>query len=175
MTEADWRDCDDPARMLAWLHHPPAEYDPAWERQPFPSERQVRLFLEECCYTSREDEKAALLREIIGNPFRPVCVTYGAGYVYHGVTGGSSFPKECLTPTVLSIANRIYEERDFAGMPILADALEDAGCDNEEFLRHCRGEELIPSPHMPKIGLWGKLRGTHVRGCWVLDMILGKE
>mgnify|MGYP001076712257 FL=1 len=42
-------------------------------------------------------------------------------------------------------------------MPLLADALMDAGCDHEEILAHCRGE------------------GPHVRGCWVVDLVLGKE
>ena len=42
-------------------------------------------------------------------------------------------------------------------MPILADALQDAGCDNDDILTHCRGE------------------GPHVRGCWVVDLVLGKE
>jgi len=41
-------------------------------------------------------------------------------------------------------------------MPILADALQDAGCDNEDVLSHGRSE------------------GPHVRGCWVVDMILGR-
>ena len=42
-------------------------------------------------------------------------------------------------------------------MPILADALQDAGCDNEDILSHCRGE------------------GPHVRGCWVLDLLFDKK
>jgi hypothetical protein len=43
-------------------------------------------------------------------------------------------------------------------MPILADALQDAGCDNEEVLDHCRAAD-----------------GVHVRGCWVVDLVLGKS
>ncbi len=62
-----------------------------------------------------------------------------------------------LSSNVKEIARTIYDERSFERMPILANALEDAGCDNEEILRHCRGE------------------GPHVRGCWVLDLLLGKE
>ncbi len=57
--------------------------------------------------------------------------------------------------TVARIARTIYDDKDFAAMPILADALEDAGCDEQEVLRHCRGEQ------------------PHTRGCWVLDSILG--
>jgi hypothetical protein len=51
----------------------------------------------------------------------------------------------------------MYDSRDFSVMPILADALQDAGCDNEDILSHCRGD------------------GPHVRGCWVVDLVLGKE
>jgi hypothetical protein len=58
--------------------------------------------------------------------------------------------------TVRSIAEGIYQERAFGRLPILADALLDAGCDNEELIQHCRTE------------------GPHVRGCWAVDLILGK-
>jgi hypothetical protein len=60
------------------------------------------------------------------------------------------------SPTAVSIAERIYDERDFAALPILADALEDAGCEVPDVLNHCRSA------------------GLHVRGCWVLDLVLGR-
>ncbi|MBA4191171.1 MAG: hypothetical protein C0467_24590 [Planctomycetaceae bacterium] len=84
-------------------------------------------------------EQVHLLREIIGNPFRPV-----------------SLDPVWLTSDVVALARGIYEERAFDRMPILADALQDAGCDNADILDHCRGN----SPH--------------VRGCWVVDLVLGK-
>ena len=56
-----------------------------------------------------------------------------------------------------SITSTMYEDRDFAAMPILADALEEAGCDNPNILSHCREP------------------GVHVRGCWVVDLVLGKS
>ena len=59
--------------------------------------------------------------------------------------------------TVRRITEGIYEERAFDRLPILHDALLDAGCDNEDILAHCRSA------------------GPHVRGCWVIDLILGKE
>jgi hypothetical protein len=62
-----------------------------------------------------------------------------------------------LTPAVASIARRAYEERDFEALPVLADALEDAGCTSEGLLAHCRAG------------------GEHVRGCWAVDLLLGKE
>jgi hypothetical protein len=52
----------------------------------------------------------------------------------------------------------MYYRRDFSAMPILADALKDAGCDNADMLDHCRDTGA-----------------THVRGCWVVDLVLGKE
>jgi hypothetical protein len=62
-----------------------------------------------------------------------------------------------LTSDALGLARGIYDERAFDRMPILADALLDAGCDQEELLTHCRSA------------------GPHVRGCWAIDLILGKE
>jgi hypothetical protein len=82
---------------------------------------------------------APLLRDIFGNPFRQVTLN-----------------PAWLTSTVLALATGIYEEKAFDRMPILADALQDAGCDSEEILQHCRQP------------------GEHVRGCWVVDL-LGKE
>lgn len=62
-----------------------------------------------------------------------------------------------LTPEVVSLAAGIYEERAFDRLPILGDALEETGCDNADALSHCRGD------------------GPHVRGCWVVDLVLGKS
>jgi hypothetical protein len=84
---------------------------------------------------------ADILRDIVGNPFRPV-----------------AFDPAWRTDTVVSLTKGMYESRDFSPMPILADALQDAGCDSEPILSHCRDETL-----------------THVRGCWAVDLILGKS
>jgi len=85
-------------------------------------------------------EQSPLVRDIFGNPFRPV-----------------AFSPEWRTSTAIMMAQGMYESRDFGAMPILADALQDAGCDNDDVLTHCRGT------------------GPHVRGCWVVDLVLGKE
>jgi hypothetical protein len=89
--------------------------------------------------TSAPNE-CSILRDIFGNPFRPV-----------------TLDPRWLTASVVDLASAIYEERAFERMPILADALMDAGCDNDDILNHCRGD------------------GPHVRGCWVVDLLLGKE
>ncbi len=69
----------------------------------------------------------------------------------------SAIRPDWLTSTVVALAAGIYAERAFDRLPILADALQDAGCDSEEILGHCR----VPGPHG--------------RGCWVVDLVLGKE
>lgn len=58
--------------------------------------------------------------------------------------------------TLPSVAKIIYEEDKWGELPVLADALEDAGCDEEALMTHCRV-------------------GSHYRGCWVVDMLLGKR
>jgi hypothetical protein len=83
-----------------------------------------------------------LLREIAGNPFRPA-------KTFPGVLAWQD-------STVVRMAQALYEERHFNDMPVLADALEDAGCDNADILNHCRGG------------------GEHVRGCWVIDLLTGR-
>jgi hypothetical protein len=89
---------------------------------------------------AEQKDQVRVLRDIFGNPFRPV-----------------AFAPEWRTGTAVTLARQMYESRDFGAMAILADALQDAGCDSDEVLRHCREP------------------GTHVRGCWVCDLVLGKE
>jgi hypothetical protein len=62
-----------------------------------------------------------------------------------------------LTQDVAALAKGIYDDRAFDQLPILADALTDAGCDDQDVLKHCRGD------------------AQHVRGCWVVDLLLGKS
>jgi hypothetical protein len=80
------------------------------------------------------------LRDILGNPFRSI-----------------TLDPAWLTPTVIRLAQTIYDDRAFDRLPDLADALHESGCDNDEILGHCRGP------------------GPHVRGCWAVDMVLGKK
>ncbi len=62
-----------------------------------------------------------------------------------------------LTPAVVNLAQAIYDQRRFYDLPFLADALEEAGCHDPDLLAHC---------HQPE---------EHVRGCWVVDLLLDKE
>jgi len=81
---------------------------------------------------------------MFGNPFRPSLPLPAAVLAWND-------------STVRRIAEGIYEERAFERLPILHDALLDAGCDNEDILAHCRSA------------------GPHVRGCWVIDAGPGKS
>lgn len=83
--------------------------------------------------------QANFVRCIFGNPFRPV-----------------TFSPIWNTSTVLALADAIYEDRAWDRMPILADAIEEAGCEEVAILDHCRGP------------------GPHARGCSVVDGVLGK-
>jgi hypothetical protein len=121
--------CLDAARAVEIAQEDPADFDlgPALPSKGDLAERRAQ---------------ADLLRDVVANPFgrvsiaRPV-LAWGNG-------------------TVAKIAQAIYDERAFEYLPILADALEDAGCDDADILRHCREP------------------GEHVRGCWVVDLLLGK-
>jgi hypothetical protein len=88
---------------------------------------------------TEQTAQSFLLRDIFGNPFRPV-----------------AFDPTWRTDTAVSLARGMYDSRNFGAMPILADALQDAGCEDEQILTHCRGA------NQPR-----------VRRCWVCDLVLG--
>jgi hypothetical protein len=112
----------------------PAEVLEAWSEQSVESGRTMG-------WTDDNPEAwvAGVLREVLGNPFHPV-----------------AFDARWGTADVMGLARGIYEDRAFDRMPLLGDALSDAGCDSDDILGHCRGD------------------GPHVRGCWVVDLVLGK-
>jgi hypothetical protein len=85
-------------------------------------------------------DQAHLLREVVGNPFLPVALSLNS-----------------FSSTIATLAEAIYEERAFDRLPILADALEEAGCSDAAILAYCRGP------------------GPHVRGCWVIDLLTGRQ
>ena len=82
-----------------------------------------------------------LLRCVFSDPFAP--------FVF--------FSPAWISPEVAALARTIYEDRAFERMPLLGEALKEAGCRNWDMIEHCH------SPH------------PHVRGCWVVDLALGKS
>jgi hypothetical protein len=68
-----------------------------------------------------------------------------------------AFDPSWRSPTAVALAARMYDSRDFGALPVFADALQDAGCEHPDVLEHCRSG------------------GEHVRGCWVVDLVLGKS
>lgn len=99
--------------------------------------------------------QAALLREIFGNPFHPLAL------------------EPAWRPDfVVKLAREMYASNDFSAMPDFADALQDAGCENERVLNHCRYSSL---PAAERTGSLQSRPCQHVRGCWVVDLILGKQ
>jgi hypothetical protein len=87
--------------------------------------------------------QARLVHDIFANPFHPITINLAWLSWNDGI-----IPK---------LAQAIYDDRAFDRLPILADALEEAGCTDADILNHCRQP------------------GEHVRGCWVVDLVLGKS
>ena len=100
----------------------------------------VRMMSDVVWDTDAPNFGSLALRDIVGNPFRPVVAE-----------------PAWLTEAAVGIARGVYDERAFERLPILADALQEAGCEDADVLSHCREP------------------GTHVRGCWVVDLVLGKS
>ena len=115
-----------PLRLQEWQAVTRLAFVPLWRRGPFDNWVAANL------------HDADLVRDIFRHPLQ--------SYVFHPAW---------RTDTVAGLAERMYEARNFAPMPILADALDDAGCDQPDMLAHCRSGD------------------PHVRGCWVVDLILG--
>jgi hypothetical protein len=86
---------------------------------------------------------AELARDLFGNPFRPQAAADPAWLEWDG-------------GAVRRLAQAVYDERAFDDLPVLADALEEAGCEEGDLLAHLRGP------------------GPHVLGCWALDLLLAK-
>jgi hypothetical protein len=83
---------------------------------------------------------ADLLRDVYGNPFRPVKIEQG-----------------CLLPEIIELAGSIYDQRKFEWMASLGKLLVDAGCTEPAIIDHCRNTPM------------------HIRGCWLLDVLLNKN
>lgn len=142
--------------------------------------------------------QAALLRDIIGNPFRPVNLCGNVDHVIrHGRCGNCQRMLMWKNDAIPLLAQSIYDDRAFDRLPILADALEEAGCEDAAILEHCRpGGDWFKCRgcgtvycHIHKYSDCGNARcegevsdpvavcapGPHARGCWVIDSLRGKE
>jgi hypothetical protein len=158
---------------------------PDWLREWSPCASNPTEAARRCCNNpTLAAAQAALLRDVVGNPWRPVVperayltdatararVSAAAHAAWEGgprgrqgdelyrrAVDGMVFRQTWLTPTVLRIARGVYADRDWVALPVLADALQEAGCEDEQVLGHLRGP------------------GPHCRGCFVLDLLLGKS
>lgn len=130
--ESQWADYCRHALSEAPLHDP--------LRLP-PVDRGERFFVEidNGTMTTRDPRQCQVIRDVFGNPFREIAL--------------DDFVLDQHASAVKTLASEIYQKRAFELMPVLGDALEDAGCEDEAMLAHCREHP------------------EHFRGCWVLETI----
>jgi hypothetical protein len=128
----------------------PFAYEGAWEGVDWLSSAEKVMKIDPDAYPHMPipvdavlKRSVLLLRDIFGNPFRPVSLGPAVLQWNEG--------------TIVKLAQAIYEERAFDDLPVLADALEDAGCLDADILSHCRQP------------------AEHAKGCWVVDLLLGKK
>lgn len=138
--DAYLRNCQGPVRHLATRH---AEEEAAY-RTAEQVERRAQAALLRDLFSDLRELMALpeMWRDIIGEGLLPKADPQWLAW-----EGG----------TVARLARAIYDDRDFAGLPVLADALEDAGCDSAELLSHLRGP------------------GPHSAGCWALDLLMSRR
>jgi hypothetical protein len=173
MTEAEWVACDEPVIMLAALR-----------KRETTSKRKLWLFVSHCSRGAWHLPAAALeemeilaldapwssawgavkladLMRADGTPVCPGLRAYQAS-LFRELFGPLPFRRVEVLPTwktenVISLARAMYEQGAFDRMAHLTDALLDAGCDEPDILDHCLSS------------------GGHVRGCWLIDILLGWE
>jgi hypothetical protein len=174
MTEEEWLGCKSPWTMLRWV------------RASGKADRsQLGLLFAACCDSMplvHAQPKAGYFRWLVD----PIALTDAEFHLFNAVAEvmraigdgdreragllvlmwdifGNPFRPVTVDPTwrsdtAVSLAKQMYEMRDFSAMSALGDALQDAGCDNADILNHCRDTQQ-----------------THVRGCWVVDLVLNKS
>jgi hypothetical protein len=130
---ASWAAAAAVAVAFPWKADPKARLGTrAWEQDPAAALRR----------SEELNRQSQLLRDILGNPFRPATINFRC-LLWNG-------------GAVVRLAQAVYDDRRFGDLPILADALEAAGCTDPTILGHCRSG------------------GEHFRGCWVVDLLLGR-
>jgi hypothetical protein len=134
-------DCD----PVSWAKHESrdsAEFAANVAQQGDEAEHEEDEGAWEAAYAAAKAVQADLARDIFGSPFR-----------------AAKLKRSWLAwndGTIPKLAQAIYDDRAFDGLPMLADALEEAGCTNADILNHCRQP------------------GEHVRGCWLIDLLTGR-
>ena len=189
MTEAEWLKCDFAVSMLYFLYKSATNRKLrlsrcAWCRlHPYQSADYLTRIAVEVAERyadgqASEEERQAALEWAVGDAKECLDVEQNNRYyrgattprewdllkcsVYRDIFGPLPFrtiaiDQTWLTSSITSLAATIYADGNFGHMPILADALEEAGCTNTDILSHCRQS------------------GVHVRGCWVVDLLLRKN
>ncbi len=220
MTEYEWLTTGDTNAMLSFV------MEKTSIGSCCPEAMRKRQLLSKAIAAAHWGQSAAIIREIVGNPFWPI-VTERQWFqsaihhacvvdVAHHAGGGSDatyrqtiealvIRQRCLTPTVLDLARGIEADGDFDRLPVLADALEDAGCHAEPLLMHLRGRFLCPGCSCGETTTWYGGGGgwcaycdrsgpqlnwieprdvapaakyhhaPHCAGCWALDLVLERE
>ena len=178
MTEAEWLTCTDPEEMLDFVFEQTSRrrielytsgcYRSVWHLLPderFRRQMDMRDRYFDGLATETELDEAIKAGDEVPHQ---VCLAAWDSIrpqtqvqILHDLFGNPFRPvaidPSWRMPAVVNLAETIYEHRAFDCLPLLAGALEEVGCRNAELLAHCRGP------------------GPHVRGCWVVDLILGKE
>ncbi len=185
-----WIDRGAPRAEIEALPHHRSEYDTGFVQGCYllreSAVKAARDYLDEL----HDAEQAALLRDIAGNPFRSLPVWRNEGQ--QGLGPINDYRVNWITTDVLSLAETVYMERkadgtlDPAGLLVLSDALEEAGCPvlpctvcnrtgfswgSEGRCAVCKGAASLPHPILVHL----RSPGPHIRGCWTLDLLLGKD
>lgn len=123
----------------AWAAHADAAEAAAWTAARKEEEGWTKITARRAAFsdTTERQFQSDLLRDIVGNPYRPVV-----------------FDTSWVTSAVTRLARDIYDRRAFENLLRLAEELEAAGCEDADILAHCQKA------------------GPHVRGCWLVDLVL---
>ncbi len=203
MTEQEWLSSTDPQRMITWLNVNKVQHgirgitlerklrmfkaakfraiqphtaeneqtamnvekDPRWENMSWLGNKLLPNAI-----------AAALLRDVIGNPFQKIWNCHCDPDVgiftcewCDELWGWKKWNDGCISV----LTRQMYDSQDFSRMPLLGDMLEDAGCTDGQILEHCRSTKRSINTGPGDYGdEWLHVEEPHVRGCWVIDLLL---